>query len=161
MIKQRVCANSLSLPVVPRRKSPGGEYEFVHEADYDLTSVEGRFAWFCDEFGIDRPVLELDPDDPSAPEGILLTEKLTKWLQASGMPYDFAFVGGITSSVAVYRKKHLEENILCERVSQLDKATQKLLIEKLNLVVEGKLSIEEAIAEVNPTGRDNWPSVAV
>ncbi|MEY8827668.1 hypothetical protein AB9K34_04495 [Sedimentitalea sp. XS_ASV28] len=103
-------------------ETPGLSYTFYSEDDADMTTPEGRLAWFCAHFEIDAPALAYDPDEP---DELLLTDELLGFCGREGLNLDWLFSGYVGGPLAVYREKHritpdADKWLSCEqRIAQL------------------------------------------
>lgn len=136
----------LSLPIVPRFKSPTGNDEFVREIDYDMTTFAGRIAWFCDEFEVDRPVLELDPEEPPENNAVLVTDALINWCRSSGICMNFAFAGSVRGCVDAQRQKNLLKEEIVEQVDDMAPNVKAGFAAMIKAVVQQGVPIKEAHA---------------
>ena len=88
-------------------ETPNGGYTFYSEKNADLTTFEGRVAWFCAHFELDAPALKYDPDEPDA---VLLTDELIEWFRIEGVSLDWLIAGTCAGPLATYREKYREKS---------------------------------------------------
>lgn len=129
-------------------ETPGLNYTFYSEDDADMTTPEGRLAWFCAYFELTPPPLAYDDDEPDA---LLLTDDLIGFCGREGLSLDWFFSGHVGGPLAVYREKHRitpEVEKWAELLGKFDKHEKTLLTAGLKLVTQTGADIDEVMQGV-------------
>jgi hypothetical protein len=111
--------------------------------DYDYTTLEGRIAAHCEWFNMEPPTLEYDEDEPTE---VLLTEDLVSWVWESGGSMDWLLIGDPKGMALAFVEKHRGSRELLNAIRELDRDTQKFLIDLLQEHFDGKINFEEVIS---------------
>ena len=146
MTTELVCENILTLPIVPRRQAPDGTYEFVRHDDYDLGSLSGRVAWFCDEFNVERPSLKLDPEFPDDPEAVLISDDLINWFKENDVSFDYIFSGDIKAFVMAHRCQKSNTQTIIKAMEKMEPQVEAGFTAMLNSIIEHGIPVDEAFA---------------
>ncbi|WP_282129514.1 hypothetical protein [Roseobacter litoralis] len=118
---------------------------FAEHGAFDLSSTEGRIAFFCARYECEPPELEYDQDEPQA---ILLTDDLISWTRREGVNLDWLFCGSVAGLLPVYRERYRMSAQVEEfgsLVGKLDDAEQNMLLGGLMLCTKAGADVDEVM----------------
>lgn len=78
--------------------------ELYGKTSHDMTTVEGRMAWFTERYNVPVAVLSYDPVEGE----LVMLQALGDWCLEHGVSVDWLFVGGVVALVTHFRNLHLK-----------------------------------------------------
>ncbi len=129
-------------PPLRRVDAPGASYTYAHEGDFDLTTMEGRIAFFCARYECAPPALTYDPDDSDPP---LVTGELIGWHQREGASIDWTAGGRVGCLLTAYRDSDRHRTEFVRLRKKMCEPEKRALEVAIRTTLAG-VPVEEAMA---------------